>query len=211
MKSRLLNLFLFVPLLVVLASGCSQTPVAPTTTQSETASMSAVQIRKSPNDSREYRYLVLPNQLRVVLVSDPTTEKAAGALAVYRGSFHEPENRPGLAHFLEHMLFIQTKTYPEIDGFQHFISANGGQSNAYTALDHTNYFFDVQPSAFNEALDRFAHFFIDPVISAEYSAREKNAVDSEYQMQIKDDGWRGYMAGKQALNFSTAPSVGVSS
>ena len=178
-------------------AACSQSPVAPSSTAdaantgSPSAASSLVEIRKSPNDQRAYRYLELPNKLRMVLVSDPQTEKAAAALAVYRGSFHEPANRPGLAHFLEHMLFIQTETYPEIDGFQHFINANGGRSNAYTALDHTNYFFDVQPSALNEALDRFAHFFIDPVISPEYSAREKNAVHSEYQMQIKDDGWRG--------------------
>ncbi len=179
-----------------LVTACSQTPVAPPSGEG----LQSAQIRKSPNDGRAYRYLELPNRLRMVLVSDPDTEKSAAALAVYRGSFHEPADRPGLAHFLEHMLFIQTQTYPEIDGFQHFIRANGGSSNAYTSLDHTNYFFDVQPSGFREGLDRFAHFFIDPVLSAEYSAREKNAVHSEYQMQIKDDGWRGYMTGKQALN-----------
>lgn len=207
MKSRLFKPQLHASLIIGLFStliACTQTqqvPVpVPVQGDQPSSQITTVEMRKSPNDNREYRYLELPNKLRVVLVSDLTTEKTAAALAVYRGSFHEPTERPGLAHFLEHMLFIQTESYPEIDGFQHFISANGGSSNAYTALDHTNYFFDVQPSAFPEALDRFAHFFIDPIISAEYSAREKNAVNSEYQMQIKEDGWRGYMVGKQALN-----------
>ena len=159
-----------------------------------------VSVRKSANDDRSYRYLELPNRLRVLLVSDPATEKAAAAMAVFRGSQHEPAERQGLAHFLEHMLFIQTHTYPEIDGFQTMVRANGGSSNAYTALDHTNYFFDVRPAAFDEALDRFAHFFIDPVLSPEYAAREKNAVHSEYQMQSRDDGWRGHMVGKQLVN-----------
>jgi len=191
-----LTRWLTAPLMLALLTACSQSAVSP---QADTVTKTT-EIRKSPNDNREYRYLELPNKLRIVLVSDPETEKAAAALSVYRGSFHEPTDRPGLAHFLEHMLFIQTEAYPEIDGFQHFISANGGSSNAYTALDHTNYFFDVQPSGFREGLDRFAHFFINPVLSAEYSQREKNAVHSEYKMQIKDDGWRGYMVGKQALN-----------
>jgi len=159
-----------------------------------------ITVRKSPNDDRDYRYLVLPNKMRVLLVSDPSTDKAAAALSVYRGSFHEPESRPGLAHFLEHMLFIGTEKYPEVDSFQNFITGNGGSSNAYTAQDHTNYFFDIQTSGFNEGLDRFAHFFIDPLLSPEYVEREKNAVHSEYQMQIKDDGWRGYMVSKRALN-----------
>lgn len=159
-----------------------------------------ITVRKSPNDDRDYRYLILPNKMRVLLVSDPSTDKAAAALSIYRGSFHEPESRPGLAHFLEHMLFIGTEKYPEVDSFQNFITGNGGSSNAYTAQDHTNYFFDIQTSGFNEGLDRFAHFFIDPLLSPEYVEREKNAVHSEYQMQIKDDGWRGYMVSKRALN-----------
>ncbi len=180
-------------------SGCAQNP-PPGGAPPDAAGTATIEVRKSPNDSRAYRYLTLPNKLRVLLVSDPQTEKSAAALSVYRGSFHEPENRPGLAHFLEHMLFIQTRTFPEIDGFQHYVSGNGGSSNAYTALDHTNYFFDIRPQAFPQALRRFAHFFIDPVLSPEYSAREKNAVHSEYQLQLKDDGWRGYMVSKQVLN-----------
>ena len=189
---------------VLLASGCTQNPTIDQAIGAQdaksTPAMVTVSPRKSPNDTREYRYLTLPNQLKVLLVSDPETDKSAAALSVYRGSFHEPNARPGLAHFLEHMLFIGTETYPEVDSFQQYITANGGSSNAYTALDHTNYFFDIKNSALAEGLDRFGHFFIDPLLSPEYVEREKNAVHSEYQMQLKDDGWRGYMVSKQALN-----------
>ena len=181
-------------------AGC-QTPTPEIGATSPTAAVvERATVRKSPNDNREYRYLVLSNKLKVLLVSDTEADKAAAALSVYRGSFHEPDDRPGLAHFLEHMLFIGTEKYPEVDSFQQYITANGGSSNAYTAQDHTNYFFDIQNSAFNEGLDRFGHFFIDPLLSPEYVEREKNAVHSEYQMQIKDDGWRGYMVSKLALN-----------
>ena len=189
---------------VLLASGCTQNPTIDQAIGAHdaesTPALVTVSPRKSPNDTREYRYLTLPNQLKVLLVSDPETDKSAAALSVYRGSFHEPNARPGLAHFLEHMLFIGTETYPEVDSFQQYITANGGSSNAYTALDHTNYFFDIKNSALAEGLDRFGHFFIDPLLSPEYVEREKNAVHSEYQMQLKDDGWRGYMVSKQALN-----------
>ena len=189
---------------VLLASGCTQNPTIDQAIGAQdaesTPALVTVSPRKSPNDTREYRYLTLPNQLKVLLVSDPETDKSAAALSVYRGSFHEPNARPGLAHFLEHMLFIGTETYPEVDSFQQYITANGGSSNAYTALDHTNYFFDTKNSALAEGLDRFGHFFIDPLLSPEYVEREKNAVHSEYQMQLKDDGWRGYMVSKQALN-----------
>ena len=159
-----------------------------------------VEIIKSPNDDRSYRYLELPNQLKVVLITDASSDKAAAALTVFRGSVHDPKAHPGLAHFLEHMLFIGTAKYPNVDGYQQFLTAHGGSSNAYTAADHTNYFFDVAPPQFPEALDRFADFFISPLFTAEYVDREKNAVNSEYQLQIKDDGWRGMTAGKLLMN-----------
>jgi len=155
---------------------------------------------KSPNDDRDYRYITLDNNLRALLVSDSTTDKSAAALAALRGSYDEPTERPGLAHFLEHMLFIGTEKYPELDGYQSFLARHGGSSNAYTAGDHTNYFFDVQPSAFDEALDRFAQFFIAPLLDPNYVDREKKAVHSEYQLQLKDDGWRGFAVQKKSMN-----------
>ena len=176
-------------LFVFLACSCSQNNFK-----------AEVIVKKSPNDDREYQYLVLDNQLKVLLVSDLEAEKSAAAFAVFRGSLSDPDSRPGLAHFFEHMLFIGTEKYPEVDSFQNFINANGGGSNAYTASDHTNYFFDIKTSAFREGLDRFAHFFISPLLSEEYVDREKNAVHSEYQMQKKEDGWRQFMVSKLAMN-----------
>ena len=178
---------------VLAVSGC-------TTTTESRAPSSSPEITKSPNDERDYRYLELDNGLRVVLISAPKADKSAASLTVFRGSFDDPQGRNGLAHFLEHMLFIGTEKYPEPDGYFKFIQANGGSSNAYTASEHTNYFFDIKPEAFREGLDRFAQFFISPLFQKEYVEREKNAVNSEYQMQIKQDGWRTSAVQKVATN-----------
>jgi insulysin len=150
----------------------------------------AVTVVQSPNDDRDYRYMTLDNGLQVLLVSDPATDKAAASLVVFRGSYHDPDDYPGLAHFLEHMLFIGTEKYPEVDGYQTFIAQHGGSSNAYTAGDHTNYFFDIHPGQFRAAMDRFAQFFISPLFAEDYVEREKHAVHSEYQLQLKADNWR---------------------
>jgi hypothetical protein len=142
-----------------------------------------VVVHKSTNDDREYRYLVLPNRMKVLLASDPDADKAAASLVVFRGSYHEDPAYPGLAHFLEHMLFIGTQKYPEVDGYQQFIGGHGGTSNAYTAPDHTNYFFDIQPAYLDEALDRFAQFFISPLLAADY-------VDHPRNSRCCSAGWR---------------------
>jgi insulysin len=179
---------------------CTATPPQPASSLGEASAAPAVEILKSPNDPRQYRYLTLANGLKVLLVSDPETDKAAASLVVFRGSYHEPQEFPGLAHFLEHMLFIGTEKYPEVDGYQEFIARHGGSSNAYTAGDHTNYFFDVQPGYFQAAMDRFAQFFISPLFAAEYVEREKNAVHSEYQLQLKADNWRGSAVLREVIN-----------
>jgi insulysin len=157
-------------------------------------------IRTSANDDREYRYLVLDNELRVLLISDADADKSAASLSVFRGNYDDPPGYPGLAHFLEHMLFIGTQKYPEPDGYFSFVQSHGGNSNAYTSTEHTNYFFDIQPEQFDEGLDRFGWFFIAPSFDAEYVEREKNAVDSEYRLRVKEDSWRGLMASKLAVN-----------
>ncbi|MGB0407075.1 MAG: insulinase family protein, partial [Pseudomonadales bacterium] len=184
-------------LLALLLLGCA-TPSTPP--PSSALEADAVVIKKSAIDTRSYRHRVLPNGLEVLLVSDLASDQAAAALAVDVGSFAEPESHLGLAHFLEHMLFLGTEKFPDPDGYGDFISRNGGDRNAYTALDHTNYFFSIRPEAFFEGLDRFAQFFIAPRFDAAYVSRERNAVHSEYQMQLKNDGWRTYMTQKRALN-----------
>ncbi|HWK52753.1 MAG TPA: insulinase family protein [Hyphomicrobiales bacterium] len=169
------------------------------------ACQSAVQdvqddIVKSPRDVREYRSLVLDNGLRVLLISDPATEKAAAAVDVDAGSNADPATFPGLAHFLEHMLFLGTDQYPEAGEYQEFISRHGGSHNAYTAYENTNYYFDIERSQLEPALARFSRFFVAPLFTPAYVDRERNAVHSEYQSGLQDDGRRGYSVLKDILN-----------
>ena len=69
-------------------------------------------MRKSPNDSREYQFLRLQNELKLLLISDPETEKSAASVNVHVGHTSDPDNVPGIAHFCEHMLFLGTEKYP---------------------------------------------------------------------------------------------------
>ncbi|MEH6585292.1 MAG: insulinase family protein [Halioglobus sp.] len=155
---------------------------------------------QSPNDEREYRLLTLDNQMQVLLISNPDTPKAAASLNVYVGSGDNPKDRGGLAHFLEHMLFLGTDKYPDAAEYEEFVTEHGGNRNAFTSFEHTNYFFDINASYLPEALDRFAQFFIAPRFDAQYVDREKNAVEAEYQMGLKSDGRRGLDVLQEVMN-----------
>lgn len=155
---------------------------------------------KSQNDQRQYESFLLSNRLKVLVISDPDTDKAAAAMDVFVGSSRDPKDRQGLAHFLEHMLFLGTKKYPTPGEYQDFVSTRGGNHNAYTAFEHTNYFFDIDKDYLEPALDRFAQFFIAPLFTPEYVDREKNAVHSEYQSRKKDDDTRLHQVWKRVAN-----------
>ncbi|WP_416139409.1 insulinase family protein [Halomonas sp. HK25] len=144
----------------------------------------------SPHDSRDYRVLTLENGLTALLVSDPEADKAAASMNVSVGSAQDPEDLAGLAHFLEHMLFLGTEPFPEADAYQGYISRHGGSHNAFTAPQDTNYFFDIDPDALEGALDRFSQFFVSPLFNADQLESERNIVHSEYMARIRDDARR---------------------
>ncbi|MEO0443652.1 MAG: insulinase family protein, partial [Pseudomonadota bacterium] len=165
-----------------------------------TQAVYAVDVNKSSIDNRLYQYHTLENGLRVLLIADASADKAAVSLDINVGSVDDPLDRQGLAHFLEHMLFLGTKKYPEADEYQTFISDNGGTHNAYTSPRHTNYFFDINPGQLEPALDRFAQFFIAPLFDPFYVERERNAVHSEYQASLREDFRRAHDVRRSVIN-----------
>ena len=117
--------------------------------------------------------------------------KAAAALVVGCGSFFDPSAAQGLAHFLEHMLFMGSEKFPTENSYDEFISKMGGDSNAYTELEHTNFHFEInQGACFDKALDMFAQFFISPLMLAEAADRELKNVDSEFNQSRNSDSSR---------------------
>ncbi|MCX6990199.1 MAG: insulinase family protein [Chlamydiae bacterium] len=151
-------------------------------------------------EKRKVAKLVLSNGMHVYLVSDPGIDQSAAAVSVEAGAWQDPKEYPGMAHFLEHMLFMGTAAYPDESEYMHFIGDNGGKVNAFTASDRTVYMFSVNNEAFEGALDRFSHFFIDPLFSTSSINRELHAVDQEHAKNIQNDMWREYMIFKETGN-----------
>ena len=159
-----------------------------------------MEIIKSSNDRREFRYIGLPNGLEALLISDPLTQKAAASLSVSIGSYYDTVD--GIAHFLEHMLFMGSSKYPDENEYSQIVTENGGYSNAYTTSDHTNYYFTCTPDGLFNVLDVFAQFFISPLLKKDSVQREINAVDSEYKNGLTNDAWRFHGVKREFMNDS---------
>lgn len=144
--------------------------------------------------------LKLSNGLEALLIHDPAADQSAASVSVGAGSWNDPLEYPGMAHFCEHMLFMGTKKYPSENEFFTSVTNYAGMTNAYTAPNRTVYMFSVQTPGFLTLLDQFGHFFIDPLFNPGNIAREMHAVDQEFAKNLEHDGWREYMIFKETGN-----------
>ncbi|XP_060528404.1 nardilysin-like [Cylas formicarius] len=112
---------------------------------------------------------------------------AAAGLCIGVGSFSDPKNVNGMAHFLEHMVFMGSEKFPEENDFDSFIKKGGGHDNASTDAETTIFYFECLEKNLLEGLEKFAQFFISPLMKREAMTREREAVESEFQMAVSSD------------------------
>jgi insulysin len=140
-------------------------------------------IIKSPQDKSNYQLKKLNNGIESLLISDSESKLSYVAIIIGTGSFLETDIL-GLAHFLEHMLFLGTTKYPDNNKYFEYINAHGGITNAFTDTRKTCYYFSIEDEYLENAIDIFSRFFIDPLFKADLIDKEINSVDSEYKKNI---------------------------
>lgn len=138
----------------------------------------------SPKDPRQYRSVALPNHLPALVIHDPKATHAAANVTVDVGSAEDPSDLQGLAHLTEHLVFLGSQAYPDPNGYSGFMGKVGGNFNATTALDETNYYFQVPARFLPEALDRLGATLSQPLLDPAYIERERHAVEAEYRLRL---------------------------
>ena len=81
------------------------------------------------------------------------------SIVINAGSFNNPTGRNGLAHFLEHMIFMGSVKYPDSNSFGETVGTNGGYTNAYTEFEWTTYNFNVTYAGLEHTIDVLAASF----------------------------------------------------
>ncbi|KYM76122.1 Nardilysin [Atta colombica] len=113
--------------------------------------------------------------------------KAFCSLCVGVGSFSDPPEVPGLAYFLQRMVFMGSEKYPKENGFNEFISLHGGTIDGATDCEHTRFYFDVSEKHLFVALDRFVQFFIGPLMKKDAIKRERKVIQREFRWSSSSD------------------------
>jgi predicted Zn-dependent peptidase len=88
----------------------------------------------------QFKEHILPNGLKVIIHEDLSTPLAALNIAYNVGSKHEQPHRTGFAHLFEHLMFGGSKNIPNFDEPLQLV---GGDNNAYTTIDLTNYYLTI--------------------------------------------------------------------
>lgn len=128
----------------------------------------------------------LANGLRVTLRHAPNLKRCAAALRVATGSHDVPLTWPGLAHFLEHLLFLGTARFPADQGLMAYVQRHGGQLNARTSERATDYFFELPAQAFAGGLERLSDMLAHPRMNPDDQQREREVLHAEFVAWSQD-------------------------
>jgi insulysin len=157
-----------------------------------------INILKSDSDKRDYKYIELDNKLKVILVNDKLSMSCGALLNINVGSIND--TLQGMAHFLEHMVFMGSSKYPNQNNFMQSVFKSGGITNAMTGDTHTSYYFTIETDKYMKNLDMLAYFFIDPLLRKDNIEKEVNAVNAESIKNTSDDNWIFQEMIKKTLN-----------
>jgi zinc protease len=142
--------------------------------------LNAVAAENSKVFSLPYLVRDLPNGLRIVVVKTDYPDVVSLQIPIQTGSRNEVEpGKSGFAHFFEHMMFRGTERFPP-DMYEDIIKSVGGDRNAYTSDDVTNYHTTFTKPDLEKMLEVEADRFINLKYNNEQFRTEALAVKGEY-------------------------------
>lgn len=145
--------------------------------------------------------LHLASGLPVRLLHLPNARRASAFIRVAAGSHDAPLQYPGLAHFLEHLLFLGSSGFSAQDGLLAYVRACAGEVNASTRERHTEYFFEVPADKLADGLARLCDLLARPLFEVAAQLREREVLQAEFVARGQDRNTLADTALGQALAY----------
>ena len=122
------------------------------------------------------------------------------SMAVKAGHFYDPTHCQGLAHLLEHMLFMGSRHLPAPNEINDLVGKHGGNINAWTGTEYANYHFHCHTASLPGIIPAFADMLRRPLIDKQVISNEVRSIDAEFKFKRKDDLRRLYQIHKETCN-----------
>lgn len=130
----------------------------------------------------KYYKRVLENKLTIIEVPSSDAESVVVDFFVKTGSRSESRKENGISHFLEHFLFKGTKKYPSAMAITEIVDGFGGEMNANTGKEHTQYFIKAHHSRLEQIFEILTDMIQNPLLDQPEMEREKGVIVEEINM-----------------------------
>lgn len=149
-----------------------------------------------------YNRFTLENGLRVIVHKDTSTPLVAVNMLYCVGARDEDEEKTGFAHLFEHLMFGGSKNYPEFD---EIVDESGGESNAFTNNDYTNYYLTLPVSELETAIRLESDRMENLNMSQKSLDTQKNVVIEEYKQRYLNQPYGDVWLLLRELSYTVHP------
>ena len=149
-----------------------------------------------------YNRFTLDNGLKVIVHKDDSTPLVAVNMLYCVGARDEDENKTGFAHLFEHLMFGGSKNYPEFD---EIVDENGGESNAFTNNDYTNFYLTLPVSKLETGLMLESDRMENLIMSQKSLDNQKNVVIEEYKQRYLNQPYGDVWLLLRELSYKVHP------
>lgn len=129
-----------------------------------------------------YTKKVLPNGLTLLMVPIDTAASITMSIFVKAGSRYEEKKYNGISHFLEHLHFKGSKKFPTAKKLSEVVDSIGGEFNANTGKEHTQYFIRAAYEHLGLVFDVLTDMLQNPLFNEKELEREKGVIIEEINM-----------------------------
>ncbi|OIO81578.1 MAG: peptidase M16 [Candidatus Omnitrophica bacterium CG12_big_fil_rev_8_21_14_0_65_43_15] len=130
-----------------------------------------------------YQITVLDNGLKIATVHMPSMQSLSLGFWVKAGGRYENKNNSGISHFLEHLLFEETKnrTSQEI---KQAIEGVGGSLNGFTGEESTCYLVKILSRHLDMSADVLSDMLLNAALSETAIKKERSVIREEIKMYM---------------------------
>lgn len=130
----------------------------------------------------DYKVSKLPNGLKILTVPMEGLESVTVTVWVKTGSRFEEKRINGISHFLEHIVFKGSSKRPTAREISEAVDGIGGEFNAATSKDWTNFYIKVRAGHLETAMDVLSDMVLNPILDPVEIEREKGTIIQELAM-----------------------------
>lgn len=134
----------------------------------------------------KYKTITLKNGARLVMITGLSTNAVTLAAFIKAGFRFDPIDKPGLAHFAEHMIFDGTKSFPSTKEEAQAIDRYGGWHMAFTWIEHQRHIVHVPKDYASIGLKVLLETLSKPLIRKSEVVKEKGVVKEEILKNLSD-------------------------